>query len=644
MNPVILESPSDRYRIEREYARGGMGITFLAVSGKTGRRCILKQLRLEKVNDWKVVELFEREAEILRQLNHPNIPSYIDYFVSERERHFNLVQTFIDGRTMQECIDKRSSVTPSQFSEYLRQALEILEYLHSLIPPVIHRDITPKNMILQDDKLFLVDFGSVKDAVNPRSARGSTVVGTFGYMPPEQFIGHAEPASDLYGLGMSFTAFASHKDPFQMVDPELGRVEVKTELDHLPGHIKSLLKDMTVPSLPDRFKSASEARRRLLHPESHRTPADVPLSSAEDQAEMNKSKAALLIFIVFFLIAGMIALIYTVRLRESKSDIAVYVPPAADLEIKEASAVRGIASANEKKLLAVALTDQLVIRDAEKGDVIKKISYDSIKPLSLKPDMFTGGKIFFTSDDLYLVMISWFSGRAYWWNTPDWRFAGVTGLPEGTLMDVKPADDQSCSALIFNENKSRLSVIRFTQKTIKTVYQLKLRNVALGAVDSASEKIAYALKDDSVVTVFDLVMQEKAMTYFSRGPVKSLQIDNRGEFLFWRAEREWNIFKIMPGAPVLTGETGDVLQGLTRGTDMTLSPDGKWFAHYEKSFIKPVLTVYSVGEHKIFQKFYPDDSGLVPVYTGAGSLRFLSGCSQVALSEYDKISIWNIIK
>jgi eukaryotic-like serine/threonine-protein kinase len=352
MNQNILSSASDRYRIEREYARGGMGVTYLAIREKSGERFILKQLRLETVSDWKVVELFEREAEILRQLNHPNIPSYIDYFISESNLHFNLVQTFIEGRTMQEWIDKRLPAAADQFVLYFRQALEILEYLHALVPAVIHRDITPKNMILQNDKLFLVDFGSVKNAVNPHSARGSTVIGTYGYMPPEQYLGHTEPGSDLYSLGMSFVAFAGHKDPFELVNPELGRVEIKNELDALPVHAQSLLLDMIEPSLPKRLKSAAVAKQRLLHPELAPASVTGQALSPQDQADVIKSKAALFVLLTLFLIAGLIAWIYTVQMRHEPVSVDVQAAPTADLEIRESSAIRGYAVSHHQKWIA----------------------------------------------------------------------------------------------------------------------------------------------------------------------------------------------------------------------------------------------------------------------------------------------------
>jgi eukaryotic-like serine/threonine-protein kinase len=256
---TAFQSDKDTYEVEREYAKGGMGVTFLVRSRRTGQRLILKQMLLSRVEDWKMVELFEREAEVLRKLSHPQIPHYIDYFSDADKKQFSLVQSFIEGVTMQSMIDGRGSVKPDEFKSYLRQCLQILKYLHQMIPPVIHRDITPKNIILHDGKAFLVDFGSVKNMINPESSGLSTSVGTFGYMPPEQIMGQAVPASDMYSLGVSFIALATHSDPMHFpLNSKTGQIETKKLLAHLPENIRAILEQMTLPGIESRLNDPSE--------------------------------------------------------------------------------------------------------------------------------------------------------------------------------------------------------------------------------------------------------------------------------------------------------------------------------------------------------------------------------------------------
>jgi len=255
-----ISSSKDVYEIEREYAKGGMGVTFLVKSRKTGQRLILKQLRMDRVGDWKMVELFEREAEVLRKLNHVQIPKYVDYFPSADKKNFNLVQSFIEGQTLQQMIDQNSVVTQAEFNGYLGQTLQILVYLHALVPPVVHRDISPKNIIINRDKAYLVDFGAVKSAIASDTPSFSTTVGTFGYMPPEQIMGQAEPASDMYSLGMSFIALATHTDPTKLpLNKQSGQVDIQKIFKEPLTPAQKVLAAMTRMGLQERLGRAVDA-------------------------------------------------------------------------------------------------------------------------------------------------------------------------------------------------------------------------------------------------------------------------------------------------------------------------------------------------------------------------------------------------
>src|SRR5690606_14302015 len=140
--------------------------------------------------------LFERETRVLKNLRHPCIPRYIASFESE-PGVFNLVMERKPGASLR-AIATRVHFTDRELRDVLGRVLDILEHLHGRTPPVIHRDIKPANMV-RDAKgnIALVDFGGVRDAL--RENGGSTVIGTFGYMAPEQLHGQATPATDIYG-------------------------------------------------------------------------------------------------------------------------------------------------------------------------------------------------------------------------------------------------------------------------------------------------------------------------------------------------------------------------------------------------------------------------------------------------------------
>lgn len=263
--PAVLTGKNGAYRIAAEHARGGFGVTFRACRVADGLDVIVKYLPLAGLGDWKTFELFEREANTLRTLSHPSIPTWIDSFAiggDQTPRGFALVQQLIAGRTLGELLRAQEALSPDQMLDWFTQLLEVLAYLHERSPPVIHRDITPKNVILQGDgRAVLVDFGSVQAALRSANTISSTSAGTFGYAPLEQFVGRATPASDLYGLGMTFLALASGREPEDM--PVDGvRVDVRA-LWNGDARLQLLLHEMTEVDPRYRLADAREALARV---------------------------------------------------------------------------------------------------------------------------------------------------------------------------------------------------------------------------------------------------------------------------------------------------------------------------------------------------------------------------------------------
>ncbi|WP_295622186.1 serine/threonine-protein kinase [Chamaesiphon sp. GL140_3_metabinner_50] len=277
MELLIDRVLNQRYQIQSLLGRQTGRRTFLAQDLQTERSVVLKLLLFGVDFTWDDLKLFEREAEVLRSLDLPTIPKYLDCFDVDTElgKGFVLVQTYIEAKSLQNWLDSGRTFSEDELISIARQLLTILDYLHNRQPAVIHRDIKPSNILLGDrsgnspGQIYLVDFGSVKTA-----AGGSTitVVGTYGYMPPEQFGGHTSPASDLYALGATIICLATGQHPSELPhrDMQIDFVDALSERLHqrvnLSSGLTNWLKSLTEISIDSRLKSASVALLALTAP------------------------------------------------------------------------------------------------------------------------------------------------------------------------------------------------------------------------------------------------------------------------------------------------------------------------------------------------------------------------------------------
>ena len=255
----------DRFELREEIGRGGQGKTHLAVDQQSGQQVAVKELSIGQVVEWKTIELFEREAEALESLDHPAIPSYIDSFHLDLDegpgQRFYLVQEYVEGKSLSALIEDGYRSNEEDARSFVDALLEIVNYMHSQSPPVIHRDIKPSNLIQRTNgKLALVDFGAAQ-LVMPEESGGSTVVGTSGYMPLEQLMGRAVPATDLYAVGATTVHLLSHRHP-----ADLPVVQMRLQFDdyvNVSDDFSRFLHKMLEPHAEDRFQSALEAVRAL---------------------------------------------------------------------------------------------------------------------------------------------------------------------------------------------------------------------------------------------------------------------------------------------------------------------------------------------------------------------------------------------
>ena len=264
----------DRYTVLRSLGQGGFGATFLArnvtLPGKPP--CVIKQLRpsteVGQLLDM-ARNLFEREAKILGEIgDHPQLPRLLGYF--ETEQGFFLVQEFINGATLQQEVKRGGPFTEAGVKQFLSEILPILQYLHN--HQVIHRDIKPANIIrrVQDKKLVLIDFGAVKEKVNPyqvavsdQTALTAYAVGTPGYAPPEQMAMRPVYASDIYALGATCIYLLSAKSPKDLnYHPGTANLIWRDQVQ-VSDHFAAVLHKMLEISVSRRYENTESVLRDL---------------------------------------------------------------------------------------------------------------------------------------------------------------------------------------------------------------------------------------------------------------------------------------------------------------------------------------------------------------------------------------------
>jgi tRNA A-37 threonylcarbamoyl transferase component Bud32 len=238
---------------------GGLSSVYLA-RNKKGERLIVKEMAVTLSDDKtalaKLHEMFAREARLLARLDHPRIVKVVDHFV-EKERDY-LVLQFVPGLTLRQQVQMKGPFSEAETIGIAKQIAEVLIYLHNFDPPILHRDLTPDNLVISDTdehKVTLIDFGAANEFIG--SVTG-TLIGKQCYIAPEQFRGEAVPQSDLYSCGatLHFLLTGEDPEPISETHPKAVRADLSEWMDTLVAACTSL-------DVGKRIKSA-EALMELL--------------------------------------------------------------------------------------------------------------------------------------------------------------------------------------------------------------------------------------------------------------------------------------------------------------------------------------------------------------------------------------------
>jgi serine/threonine-protein kinase len=295
MEPPIASGTTlqNRYHVMRVLGQGGFGRTYLAEDrGRFSELCALKELIPSQTEDYaldKSRELFQREATTLYQIKHPQVPEFRATF--EEDGRLFLVQDYVEGKTYRELLEERKEqqfggegqardrnvkgtgasrggiFSETEIRQLLQQMLPVLDHIHRR--GIIHRDITPDNIILRnsDNMPILIDFGVVKELAtriqSPGMSTPATTVGKIGYAPSEQIqTGRAYPSSDLYSLAVSAIVLLTGKEPQELMEQTQLRWNWRQEVS-ISEHLAAVLDRMLSYRPGDRYQSSVEVMQAL---------------------------------------------------------------------------------------------------------------------------------------------------------------------------------------------------------------------------------------------------------------------------------------------------------------------------------------------------------------------------------------------
>ena len=393
---------NSRYRVLRQLGHGSFGRTYLAQDiNRFDELCVLKEFAPQLQGTFalsKAQELFEREAEVLYRLQHPQIPKFRELFHYQHQGkgHLLLVQEYIEGQTYHDLVNncsQRKIFGEAEISRLLNQLLPVLEYIHSM--GVIHRDISPDNLILRssDRLVVLIDFGSIKEIATkvqsqliktaPKTQALSligTVLGKSGYAPPEQMeTGIVCTHSDLYALAATAVVVLTGKDPQQLIDPNsyqwhwqhvIEDTAMRSESFRASRHEVSalgqeavafsprlawVLTTMLSPKPSDRFSTATEVRQALQPPSqminiSALAPKIKPIKEQSLTSKVLHLPRLAPKILFFAVLTGTVLLGNFWWLKHQNLDLASQIQPTADNSAQSKSQLERRFSWGEKVL------------------------------------------------------------------------------------------------------------------------------------------------------------------------------------------------------------------------------------------------------------------------------------------------------
>jgi serine/threonine protein kinase len=253
----------EKYRILEQVGRGGMSSVYLAINEKANKRWAIKEVRKNRNCNFDIVrKSLETETNLLKTLNHKNLPSIVD--VIDKDDNFLVVMDYIEGVTLEKLVKDNGAQRQEDVVNWAIQLCDVLQYLHTRTPSIIYRDMKPSNIMLKNDgSVVLIDFGTARE-YKTQAQSDTTYLGTRGYAAPEQSTGtgQSDARTDIYSIGATMyhllTGHNPSEAPYEMYPITCWNTSLSKGLE-------AIITKCTKPNPNERFQSALELKEALEH-------------------------------------------------------------------------------------------------------------------------------------------------------------------------------------------------------------------------------------------------------------------------------------------------------------------------------------------------------------------------------------------
>lgn len=252
-----------KYEILKEIGRGGMSIVYLAMDKRLNKQWAVKEIHKKgsEKKDEIIVNSLLAEANLMKRLDHPSLPRIVD--IIDNGNTIYIVMDYIEGESLDKILNEYGPQSEQVVVGWSKQLCDALGYLHSQNPPIIYRDMKPANVMLKPEgNIKIIDFGIARE-YKEQNLADTTVLGTKGYAPPEQYSGQTDPRSDVYALGMTMHHLLTG------VDPRNGDAyaPIRQWNPELSEGIEIIINKCVEPAAENRYQSCSDLLYDLEHPE-----------------------------------------------------------------------------------------------------------------------------------------------------------------------------------------------------------------------------------------------------------------------------------------------------------------------------------------------------------------------------------------